>query len=54
MKQPNDSQNVWQVLKRDIDKVRSLTADKGYDWWLLRQKLRAEGVTPVIKHREFG
>jgi len=31
-----------------------LTADKGYNWWLLRQRLRAEGVKPVIKYREFG
>jgi IS5 family transposase len=31
-----------------------LTADKGFDWELLRQKLRSEGVKPVIKHRKFG
>jgi IS5 family transposase len=54
MKQPGDSQVGWQLLKRNIDKVTILTADKGYDWWLFRQKLRAEGVKPVIKHREFG
>ena len=54
MKQPHDSQVGWQLLKRNLDKVTVLTADKGYDWWLLRQKLRAEGVEPVIKHREFG
>lgn len=54
MKQPHDTQIGWQLLKRNLDKVTILTADKGYDWWLFRQKLRAEGVTPVIKHREFG
>ena len=54
MKQPHDSQVGWQLLKRNLDKVTILTADKGYDWWLFRQKLRAEGVKPVIKHREFG
>ena len=54
MTQPHDSKIGWQVLKRNLDKVTVLTADKGYDWWLFRQKLRAEGVKPVIKHREFG
>ena len=54
VKQPHDSQIGWQLLTRNIDKVSVLTADKGYDWWLLRQRLRAEGVKPVIKHREFG
>ena len=54
MKQPHDSQVAWQLLMRNLDKLNTLTADKGYDWELLRQKLRAEGVNPVIKHREFG
>lgn len=54
MKQPHDTQIGWQVLQRNLDRVTKLTADKGYDWWLFRHKLRAEGVTPVIKHREFG
>ena len=38
MKQPHDSQVGWQLLKRTLDTVTILTADKGYDWWLLRQK----------------
>ena len=42
------------MVKRDLDKLNSLTADKGYDWWLLRQRMRAEGVKPVIKYHEFG
>ena len=54
MKQPHDSQVGWQLLSRNLDKLTIVTADKGYDWELLRQKLRAEGVKPVIKHREFG
>jgi len=54
MKQPHDTQIGWQLLKRNLDRVTILTADKGYDWWLFRQKLRAEGVKPVIKHSEFG
>jgi len=28
-------------------------ANKGYDWHRLRDKLREEGVKPLIKHREF-
>jgi IS5 family transposase len=47
MKQPADSHVAWQLLKRNFDNVTIITADKGYDWWLLRQRLRAEGVKPV-------
>jgi IS5 family transposase len=54
MKQPHDSQVAWQVLTRNLDKLNVVTADKGYDWELLRQKLQSVGVKPVIKHREFG
>ncbi|WP_256533372.1 IS5 family transposase [Halovivax cerinus] len=54
MKQPHDSQIAWQLLTRNLEKLTILTADKGYDWELLRHKLRSEGVTPVIKYREFG
>jgi IS5 family transposase len=54
MKQPHDSQIAWQLLTRNLDKLSILTADKGYDWELLRHKLRSEGVKPVIKYREFG
>ncbi|AWB28524.1 IS5 family transposase [Halococcoides cellulosivorans] len=54
MKQPHDSKIGWQMVKRNLYKLSILTADKGYDWWLLRQRLRAEGVKPVIRHREFG
>ena len=54
MTQPHDSQIGWQVLKRNIDKLSIITADKGYDWWLLRNRLLAEGVKPLIRRREFG
>jgi IS5 family transposase len=54
MTQPHDTQIAWQLLTRNLDKLNILTADKGYDWELLRHKLRSEGVKPVIKHREFG
>jgi IS5 family transposase len=54
MKQPHDSKIAWQLLTRNLDKLSILTADKGYDWELLRHKLRSEGVKPVIKYREFG
>ena len=54
MKQPHDSKIAWRMVKRNLDKLTILAADKGYDWELLRHKLRSEDVTPVIKHREFG
>lgn len=31
-----------------------MTIDKGYDWQLLRRRLRAENVKPLIKHHEKG
>ncbi|GCF14463.1 IS5/IS1182 family transposase [Haloarcula mannanilytica] len=54
MKQPHVTQIAWQPLTRNLDKLSVLTADKGYDWELLRHKLRSEGINPVIKHRQFG
>ena len=54
MTQPHDTQIGWQVLKRNLHRVETITADKIYDWWLLRNKLRAEGVEPLIRAREFG
>lgn len=52
MKQPHDSQIGWQVLTRNLDKLCTITADKGYDWDDLRKKLRDHGIRPVIKHKE--
>jgi IS5 family transposase len=54
MKRPHDTQIGEQVLRRNLDQVETITADKGYDWDELRHKLRKEGVRPVIKHREFS
>jgi IS5 family transposase len=54
MTQPYDSQVCWQALKRNLDNLSTITAEKGYDWSLLRNKLRVEGVKPLIRAREFG
>jgi IS5 family transposase len=50
---PHDTQIAWQVLTRNIGKLNTVVADKGFDWDDLRHKLRDEGIRPVIKHREF-
>lgn len=39
----------WQCLKRNLDHVETLAADKGYDWDELRRFLRESGVKPVIQ-----
>jgi len=49
----HDTQLGWQVARRNAGDLTSLAADKGYDWMELREKLREEGVRPLIKHREF-
>src|SRR6056297_1640114 len=49
----HDTQLGWQLARRNAGELRSLAADKGYDWQQLREKLRKEGVRPLIKHREF-
>ena len=53
MNQPHDTHVAWQVLTRNISKLETVVADKGFDWDDLRHKLREEGIRPVIKHREF-
>ncbi|MFC7132365.1 MULTISPECIES: IS5 family transposase [Salinibaculum] len=50
---PHDTQLGWQVARRNAGDLTSLAADKGYDWMELREKLREEGVRPLIRHREF-
>lgn len=50
---PHDTQIAWQVLTRNLNKLGTVVADKGFDWDELRHKLRDEGIRPVIKHREF-
>jgi IS5 family transposase len=54
MKQPHDTQVARRLLARNLDKLSILVADKGYDWELLRYKLRAEGVKPLIKRIEYN
>jgi IS5 family transposase len=54
MKQPHDTQVGWQVLVRNLDALRTVAADKGYDWEALRTKLRAEGITPLIPQQGPG
>ncbi len=49
----HDTQIGWQLARRNAGELHSLAADKGYDWQRLRDKLREEGVRPLIKHREF-
>lgn len=41
--EPHNSKVGWQVLKRNLDILSTITAAKGYDGWLLRNKLREEG-----------
>ncbi len=53
MNLPHDTQIAWQVLTRNLDRLGTVVADKGFDWDKLRHKLRKEGIRPVIKHREF-
>jgi len=43
----------WQLARRNAGEIASLAADKGYDWQRLREKVREEGVRPLIKHCEF-
>ncbi len=52
MKQPHDTRIGWQVLVRNLDELSTVVADNGYDWEALREKLRAEGITPRIPTRE--
>ncbi len=49
----HDTQLGWQVACRNAGDLHSLAADKGYDWMQLHEKLREEGVRPLIKHRIF-
>ena len=53
MKKPHDTQVRRQVLTRNLNRLQTVTADKGYDWDDLRKELREADVRPVIKHREF-
>lgn len=52
-KKPHDTQVGWRLLARNLDRVSTITADKGYDSGPLRRFLQAHGDEPVIKHRGF-
>lgn len=51
---PHDTKIGWQVLRRNLDRLDAITADKGYDADDLRWWLGANDVRPVIKHRLMG
>lgn len=53
MNLPHDTQIAWQLLTRNLNKLGTVVADKGFDWDDLRQMLREHGIRPVIKQREF-
>lgn len=53
-KQPHDTQIGRRLLRRNLEKITVVTADKGYDDDSLRHWLRDNGIRPVIKHREFS
>ena len=54
MKKRDDTQIGMQMLRRNIENLNTILADKGYDWDLLRQILHIEGVDTAIKHKEHG
>ncbi len=45
------SQIGCSVLVQNIVVLTAVAADKGYNWEVLRMKLRSEGITPVIPTR---
>lgn len=51
-KQPHDTQVGRQILTRNLDRLQTITADRGYDWDNLREELREADVRPVINHRD--
>ena len=53
-KWPNDAKIGPKLTARNFDKMDSLAADKGYDSKAFRDKLRSEGVRPLIKHRLYN
>jgi IS5 family transposase len=42
MKRLHDTQIGEQLLERTLDRIGTITADKGYDWDELRRKLRKQ------------
>ena len=50
---PYDTQIGWQVLARNLARIRTVTTDKVFDLAELRDELRENGVQSINKHREF-
>lgn len=50
---PNDANIGPKLAARNLEKIESLAADKGYDSTDVRDTLRSEGVRPLIKHRLY-
>lgn len=50
MKQQHDRQFGWKILKRNLHRVETLTADKGNTWDRFRRDIPKDGVRPVIKY----
>jgi len=51
---PSDHPIGEQVLKRNLERIGVVTADKGYDNHSIRNMLRENDVRSLIRHREFG
>lgn len=52
-KWPNDAKVGPKLAVRNMGKMKSLAADKGYDSAAFRALLRDNGVRPLIKHRLY-
>lgn len=52
-KWPNDAKVGPELAARNMDQLKSLAADKGYDSAAFRAQLRENGVRPLIKHRLY-
>jgi len=48
MKQPHDTRIGRQVLTRNLNRLQTVTADKGYDWDNLREELREDDIRPAV------
>jgi IS5 family transposase len=53
MSLPHDTQIAWRVLTRNLSDLGTVVADNGFDRDDLRKMLRENGISPLIKHREF-
>ena len=49
----HDTQIAPQLVNRCSGKIEVLIGDKGYDDQNFRQRLKEQGIRPLIRHREF-